>query len=193
MIVSSTSIAGAHLIDLEPAFDERGFFARTWCRRELAEQGLSVEIAQESISFNRTKGTLRGLHFQTPPHDEVKIVRCIRGAILDVIVDLRRQSTTYLRWQSFELSAENRRSLYIPKGCAHGFQTLIDETEVHYQISSFYDPMAAAGHRFDDPAFAIAWPLPVSIISERDLQWPAFSGSETDGGQLAGRRTSTVD
>src|ERR1700751_92458 len=111
MIVSSTSIAGAHIIDLERAFDDRGFFARTWCRRELAEQGLSVEIAQESISFNRKKGTLRGIHFQKPPHDEVKIVRCIRGAILDVIVDLRPQSTTSLRWQSFELSAENYRAL----------------------------------------------------------------------------------
>jgi dTDP-4-dehydrorhamnose 3,5-epimerase len=182
MIVCSTSIDGARTLDLEPAFDDRGFFARTWCRRELAEQGLSVEIAQESISFNRKKGTLRGLHFQKPPHGEVKIVRCIRGAILDVIVDLRPQSTTYLRSQSFELSAENRRALYIPKGCAHGFQTLIDETEVHYQISSFYDPMAAAGCRFDDPAFAIVWPLPVSVISERDLQWPMFSAMEADGG-----------
>jgi dTDP-4-dehydrorhamnose 3,5-epimerase len=182
MIVSSTSIDGAHTLDLEPAFDDRGFFARTWCRQELAQQGLSVEIAQESISFNRKKGTLRGLHFQRPPHEEVKIVRCIRGAILDVIVDLRPQSTTYLRSQSFELSAENLRALYVPKGCAHGFQTLIDETEVHYQISSFYDPTAAAGHRFDDPAFAIVWPLPVSVISERDLLWPMFGATETDGG-----------
>jgi dTDP-4-dehydrorhamnose 3,5-epimerase len=193
MIVSSTSIADARLIELEPAFDERGFFARTWCRRELAEQGLCVEIAQESISFNRKKGTLRGLHFQMPPHDEVKIVRCTRGAIFDVIVDLRPQSTTYLRWQSFELCAENYRALYVPKGCAHGFQTLIDETEVHYQISSFYHPKAAAGHRFDDPAFAVVWPLPVYVISDRDLRWPPFSGTKIDGGRLTSHGTSAVD
>ena len=181
MIISSTSIADARTIELEPAFDERGFFARTWCRRELAEQGLCIEIAQENISFNRTRGTLRGLHFQVPPHDEVKIIRCTRGAIFDVIVDLRPQSATYLRWQSFELSAANYRALYVPKGCAHGFQTLIDDTEVHYQISSFYNREAAAGYRFDDPAFAIVWPLPVSVISDRDLHWLPFSGNSGHG------------
>jgi dTDP-4-dehydrorhamnose 3,5-epimerase len=174
MIITSTSIADARIIEIEPFFDERGFFARTWCRRELAEQGLCVEIAQESISSNRKKGTLRGLHFQTPPHDEVKIVRCIRGAVFDVIVDLRPRSATYLRWQGFELTGENHRALYVPNGCAHGFQTLMDGTEVHYQISSFHAPEAAAGYRFDDPAFAIAWPLPVAVISERDLRWPSF-------------------
>jgi dTDP-4-dehydrorhamnose 3,5-epimerase len=177
MIISSTSIPDARTIELEPAFDERGFFARTWCRRELAEQGLCVEIAQESISFNRTRGTLRGLHLQLPPHDEVKIIRCTRGAIFDVIVDLRPQSATYLRWQSFELSAANHRALYVPKGCAHGFQVLVDETEVHYQISSFYNQKAAVGYRFDDPAFAIVWPLPVSVISDRDSYWLPFSGN----------------
>jgi dTDP-4-dehydrorhamnose 3,5-epimerase len=176
MILSSTSITDAHVIEIEPSFDERGFFARTWCRRELAEHGLCVEIAQESISSNRKKGTLRGLHFQTPPHDEVKVVRCIRGAIFDVIVDLRPRSATYLRWQGFELTAENHRALYVPNGCAHGFQTLTDGTEVHYQISSFHAPDAAAGYRFDDPAFAIVWPLPVTVISERDLRWPSFVG-----------------
>ena len=183
MIISSTSIADVRIIELEPTFDERGFFARTWCRREFAEQGLCVEIAQESVSFNRIKGSLRGLHFQAPPHDEVKVVRCIRGAIFDVVVDLRPQSTTYLGWQSFELSAENHRALYVPKGCAHGFQTLTDETEVYYQISSFYNPKAAAGYRFDDPAFAITWPLPVSVISERDLRWPLFSATKVDDPQ----------
>lgn len=176
MIISPTSIADAHIIDIEPFFDERGFFARTWCQRELAEHGLCVEISQESISSNRKKGTLRGLHFQTPPHDEVKIVRCMRGAVFDVIVDLRPRSTTYLRWQGFELTGENHRALYVPNGCAHGFQTLTDETEVHYQISSFHAPEAAAGYRFDDPAFAIAWPLPAAVISERDLRWPSFVG-----------------
>ena len=174
MIVSSTSIAEARIIEIEPVFDERGFFARTWCRRELAEHGLCVEIAQESISSNRQKGTLRGLHFQTPPHDEVKIVRCTRGMIFDVIVDLRPRSATYLRWQGFELAAGNHRALYVPKGCAHGFQTMEDETEVHYQISSFYNSEAAAGYRYDDPAFSIKWPLPVIVISERDLRWPPF-------------------
>src|SRR5579871_4857798 len=149
MIISPTSVADARIIDIEPAYDDRGFFARTWCRRELDEHGLSIEIAQESISFNRRKGTLRGIHFQKSPHKEVKVVRCTRGAIYDVIVDLRPRSTTYLHWESFELSAESHRALYVPEGCAHGFQTLIDETEVHYQISSFYEPSAAGGYRFD--------------------------------------------
>jgi dTDP-4-dehydrorhamnose 3,5-epimerase len=175
MIISSTSIADARIIELEPAYDERGFFARTWCRREMEQHGLCVEIAQESISFNGKKGTLRGLHLQVPPHDETKVVRCIRGAIHDVIVDLRPQSATYLQWEGFELAARNRRALYVPKGCAHGFQTMEDETEVQYQISSFHSPDAAAGYRFDDPAFGIRWPLPVTVISERDLLWPLFA------------------
>jgi dTDP-4-dehydrorhamnose 3,5-epimerase len=178
MIIAEARIAGAWLIDIEPARDARGFFARTWCRRELSAQGLEVGIVQESISHNLRRGTVRGLHFQRPPHEETKIVRCTRGAIFDVIVDLRPSSPTYRQWQSVELTAENRRALYIPRGCGHGFQTLLDDTEVFYQISSFFAPEAAAGYRYDDQAFAIAWPMPVTVISERDLGWPGFRGDE---------------
>jgi dTDP-4-dehydrorhamnose 3,5-epimerase len=174
MIFAATRSEGAWLIDIEPREDERGFFARTWCRQELAAQGLDTEIAQESVSYNRHRGTLRGLHFQRSPHDETKIVRCMRGAIFDVIVDLRPLSPSYRRWQGFELTAENRRALYIPKGFAHGFETLTDDAEIAYQISAFYAPEAADGHRYDDAAFAICWPLPITVISERDLGWPAF-------------------
>ncbi len=174
MIFTSTQLEGVLLIDIEPREDERGFFARTWCRKELAAQGLDTNIAQESLSYNRSRGTVRGLHFQLPPHEENKIVRCIRGAIFDVVVDLRASSCSYLQWQGFELTAENRRALCIPKGFAHGFQTLDDHCEVAYQISAFYAPEAAAGYRYDDVAFGIAWPLAVTIISERDLTWPNF-------------------
>jgi dTDP-4-dehydrorhamnose 3,5-epimerase len=177
MIFASTQLAGAFLIDIEPRKDERGFFARTWCRREFVAQGLESEIAQESLSYNRLRGTVRGLHFQHPPHEENKIVRCVRGAIFDVIVDLRQNSASYLRWQGFELTAENRRALYIPKGFAHGFQTLADHSETAYQISAFHAPQAAAGYRYDDITFRIAWPLPVTMISQRDLDWPNFQGA----------------
>jgi dTDP-4-dehydrorhamnose 3,5-epimerase len=175
MIFTATRIDGAALIDLEPRADERGFFARTWCRRELSEHGLDPDIAQESLSYNRRRGTIRGLHFQRPPHEETKIIGCSRGGIFDVIVDLRPGSPTFRQWQGFELTAENRRALCVPKGVAHGFQTLSDDAEVHYRISAFHAPEAADGYRYDDPAFAIAWPLPVSVIAERDLKWPAFS------------------
>ncbi len=174
MIFIPTSIVGAWLLDIEPLRDERGFFARVWCQRELSDRGLNPTIAQESISHNLRAGTLRGLHFQRPPHEEVKIVGCVRGALFDVIVDLRPRSPTYRTWQGFELTAENRRSLYIPTGCAHGFQTLADDTDVSYRISAFHVPEAADGYRYDDPTFGIAWPLPVSVISERDLRWRRF-------------------
>jgi dTDP-4-dehydrorhamnose 3,5-epimerase len=177
MIFHETSLAGAFLLEMERHEDERGFFARAWCRREFEARGLDPAIAQTSVSFNRLNGTLRGMHFQRPPHDEVKLVRCTRGAIWDVIIDLRPGSPTYRRWESFELSEENRRELYIPKGFAHGFQTLADATEVHYQISEFHSPGAAAGFRHDDPALAISWPLPVSIIAERDRSWPDFAAA----------------
>jgi dTDP-4-dehydrorhamnose 3,5-epimerase len=176
MIFTSTQLKGALVVDIEPREDERGFFARTWCRQELAAQGLDTEIAQENLSYNRVRGTVRGLHFQHPPHEENKIVRCTRGAIFDVIIDLRADSSSYLQWQGFELTAENRRALYIPKGFAHGFQTLVDHCEIVYQISAFHAPAAAAGYRYDDSAFRIAWPLPVTMISERDLCWANFQG-----------------
>jgi dTDP-4-dehydrorhamnose 3,5-epimerase len=174
MIITPTRLVDARVIDIEPKPDERGFFARSWCRRELAAHGIDADIAQESISYNRLSGTLRGLHFQLPPHEEAKIVRCTRGAIFDVIVDLRPRSPTYRQWEGFHLNAENRRALYVPKGFAHGFQTLADDTELFYQISSFHAPGAAAGLRYNDPAFAIVWPLPVSVISERDRSVPDF-------------------
>jgi dTDP-4-dehydrorhamnose 3,5-epimerase len=180
VIFSKARIAGAWLIDIERLGDERGFFARTWCQRELTAQGLDAEIAQESTSWNLHKGTTRGLHFQRPPHEEVKIVRCTRGAIFDVIVDIRPDSPTFRSWQGVELSADNRRAFYIPKGCAHGFQTLANETEVAYLISAFYAPEAAAGIRYNDPAFGISWPLPAAIISDNDRRWPDFSAETTD-------------
>jgi dTDP-4-dehydrorhamnose 3,5-epimerase len=176
MIFTHAQLDGVWILDLEPHPDERGFFARTWCRRELASRRLETELAQESLSYNRRRGTLRGLHFQRMPHQETKIVRCIRGAALGVVIDLRASSPTFLRWQRFELTADNRRLLYVPQGCGYGFQTLLDETEVAYQISAFHVPEAAAGYRYDDPAFGIDWPLPVSVISTRDLGWPPFSG-----------------
>jgi dTDP-4-dehydrorhamnose 3,5-epimerase len=178
MIFTPTRLAGAWLIELEPHRDERGFFARTWCRRELEAHGLDPGLAQESLSYNRRRGTLRGLHFQRPPHAETKIVSCPRGAIFDVIVDLRPDSPTFLRWQGFELDEANRRALYIPKGFAHGFETLADDTEIAYRISEFYAPEAAAGCRYDDPAFGIEWKLPVAVIAERDLAWPPFARQE---------------
>ena len=179
MIFAATQLDDAWLIEVEPREDQRGFFARTWCRQELAAQGLDTEIAQESLSYNRHRGTLRGLHFQRSPHEETKIVRCTRGGIFDVIVDLRPRSPTYLQWQGFELTAENRKALYVPKGFAHGFQTLTDEAEIAYQISAFYAPDSAGGYRYDDPEFGIAWPLPVTAISERDLEWLPFKSNAT--------------
>jgi len=177
MIFEMTQLDSAWLIDVELKEDKRGFFARTWCRQELAAHGLDTEIAQESLSFNSQRGTLRGLHFQRPPYAETKIVRCTCGAIFDVIVDLRPDSPSYARWQGFDLTAENRRAIYIPKGFAHGFQTLTANAEVAYQISTPHMPEAAAGYRYDDTAFGITWPLGVTIVSERDLGWPAFGSS----------------
>lgn len=176
MIVSATRLADARLIELEPQHDERGFFARMWCARELAAQGIDTGLVQESLSHNNRAGTLRGLHYQKPPHAETKIIRCVRGAIFDVIVDIRPDSPGFGRWEAFRLDAENRRALYVPRGFAHGFQTLVDDTEVLYQMTAFHAPAAAAGFRGDDPAFAIAWPLPVSLLSARDRAWPDFPG-----------------
>ncbi|HEU4408038.1 MAG TPA: dTDP-4-dehydrorhamnose 3,5-epimerase [Polyangiaceae bacterium] len=173
-----TAIDGVVVIELEPHADERGHFARTYCAREFAEHGLDPAVAQQNVSFNRRRGTLRGMHFQAPPHGEAKVVSCMRGAIYDVVVDVREGSPTFGRWLSFELAEGEPRSLYIAAGLAHGFQTLRDDCLVHYQMSTFYRPDGARGVRHDDPFFAIAWPLPVAVISERDLAyplWPATS------------------
>ncbi len=161
-------ITGAFIVDLDPISDTRGSFARSFCAREFAEHGLASMFPQHSRSQNKVKGTLRGMHWQTAPHEEAKLVGCVRGAIFDVCLDLRRGSSSYLQWRGVELSAENRRQLYIPQGCAHGFQTLTDDAEVNYLISAEYAPESARGARFDDPAFGIKWPLPVTAISDKD-------------------------
>jgi dTDP-4-dehydrorhamnose 3,5-epimerase len=175
VIFTETPLQGAFVVDLEPHRDERGFFARTFCRREFEKHGINPAVAQCNISFNARAGTLRGMHFQKPPAAEVKLVRCIRGAFYDVIADLRRGSPTYRAHFSVELSAENRRALVIPEGFGHGFLTLLDNTEVEYQMSEFYEPGRASGFRYDDPNFGIRWPFPVEVISEQDLNWPKFS------------------
>jgi dTDP-4-dehydrorhamnose 3,5-epimerase len=175
MRFTETKVAGAFLIAPEPIADERGFFARTWCREEFADHGLTGELAQANISFNHRKGTLRGLHYQAAPHAEAKLVRSTRGAIWDLALDLRRDSPTYLAWSGAELSDANRAMLYVPEGCAHGFLTLTDDAEVAYQMSAPYAPEAARGVRFDDPAFGIEWPGEVVVINERDRTYPDFA------------------
>jgi dTDP-4-dehydrorhamnose 3,5-epimerase len=172
MIFTETQLAGAYLVDPERIEDGRGFFARTWCRDEFKRHRLNPGLVQCSVSYNRLRGTLRGMHFQAKPHEEAKLVRCTRGAIYDVIVDLRNDSPTYRHWIAVELTAENRRMLYVPEGFAHGFQTLADETEVFYQISKSYYPQAARGLRYDDPAVGITWPLAVAVISQKDQGYP---------------------
>ena len=170
------ALSGAFVLDPERLEDERGFFARTWCREELAARGLVADLVQCSLSFNRRKGTLRGMHYQAAPHEETKIVRCTMGAIYDVIVDLRPDSPTHRRWAAVELSAENHRQLYIPAGFAHGFQTLVDNAEVFYQISESYHPESACGFRWNDPTVGIRWPLEPSVISDRDASLSEFGG-----------------
>ncbi|HSN87864.1 MAG TPA: dTDP-4-dehydrorhamnose 3,5-epimerase [Thermoanaerobaculia bacterium] len=177
MIFRETPLPGAWVLTSERFEDERGFFARTYCRRDFEARGLDPDIAQCSVSYNHRRGTLRGLHFQTAPHEEVKLVRVTRGAVWDVIVDLRPDSSTFRQCFGVVLSADEGNQLYIPKGMAHGFQTLEDATEVFYQISAFYAPEAARGYRWDDPAFAIPWPEPVTVMSEKDRNLPLF-GSE---------------
>jgi len=174
MIFTEMALKGAYLVEPEELKDERGFFARTWCRRDFESHGLNPQVAQCSISFNTKKGTLRGLHFQTQPYEEAKLVRCTRGAIYDVIVDVRPHSPTLTQHVGVILSSENRKMLYIPEGCAHGFLTLDDNTEVAYQISEFYAPDHARGYRWNDPAFNIAWPIEVRVISDRDRNYPDF-------------------
>ena len=175
MRFESTRLEGAWLVQLEPMHDSRGFFARTFCVDEFQSHGLETRFPQHSISSSSRKGTIRGMHFQREPHSETKLVRCLNGSIWDVIVDLRRESPTFGKWSGFELSAENGAQLYIPKGFAHGFQTLSDDALVNYLISERYEPAAASGVRYDDPAFGIEWPLPVTAISEKDLRWPHFA------------------
>jgi dTDP-4-dehydrorhamnose 3,5-epimerase len=174
MLFTETTLPGAYVIDIARIDDERGFFARTWAPEEFQKRGLDPTLAQCNASWNRRKGTLRGMHFQKEPFSEVKIVRCTCGAMLDVIVDLRTSSPTYCRWTAVELTASNHRSLYIPKGLAHGFITLTDEVEVYYHVSAPFSPAHASGVRWNDPAFNITWPFQPTVISEKDRAWPDF-------------------
>jgi dTDP-4-dehydrorhamnose 3,5-epimerase len=174
MIFGQTSVEGVWLVESERLEDERGFFARTWDRDEFATQRLNPQLAQCSISFNPRRGTLRGMHYQAAPHREAKLVRCTSGAMFDVALDLRPESATFRAWFGATLSAENRLALYIPEGCAHGFLTLDDSTEIHYQISASYAPEAVRGVRWNDAAFGITWPGGVHVISERDRTYPDY-------------------
>ncbi len=174
MIFKETKLKGAYIIEIEPIEDERGFFARSFCEEEFKKHGLNPHIAQCNISYNEKKGTLRGMHYQVAPYEEAKLVRCTMGAIYDVIIDLRPDSSTFKQWIAVELTQENRRLLYVPEGFAHGFQTLEDRTEVLYQISEFHHPEWARGVRWNDPTFGIFWPVNVEIISVGDQQYPDF-------------------
>jgi dTDP-4-dehydrorhamnose 3,5-epimerase len=174
MIFKETRLPGVFEICLEPKSDERGFFARSWCQQEFESHGLNPKLAQCNISFNLRKGTLRGMHYQAAPHAETKVVRCTQGAVYDVIVDLRPLSPTFIRWIALVLTAEKRNMVYIPEGCAHGFLTLEDKTEVFYQMSEFYDAESGRGVRWDDPTFQISWPAEVEVIADRDRTYPNF-------------------
>ena len=174
MKFSETPLKGAWTIDLEPRGDERGFFARAFCQNEFAEHGLKRDIVQANLSYNPKRATLRGMHYQIPPHAEVKIVRCTRGAIYDVIIDLRAGSPTQFEWFGVELSADNRTALYVPEGFAHGYQSLTEESEVFYLVTEFYAPGSERGIRWDDPRFGIRWPLPDPVLSPKDAAHPDY-------------------
>jgi dTDP-4-dehydrorhamnose 3,5-epimerase len=175
VVFYETNIEGAFVIEPERVEDERGFFARTWCRREFETRGLNPCLMQCNISFNKKKGTLRGMHYQQEPYEEVKLVRCTMGGIYDVIIDLRSGSPTFKKWTAVEMTAENRRMIYIPVGLAHGFQSLTDNSEVLYQMSEFYHPESAHGLRWNDPTFGIEWPLPIKTISTKDMSYPNWN------------------
>jgi dTDP-4-dehydrorhamnose 3,5-epimerase len=177
MRIDASPIVGVCTVEIDPIRDERGFFARTWDSTMFARHGLNGRLAQTSVSYNPRRGTLRGMHYQVAPHEEAKLVRCTAGAVYDVAVDLRPGSPTLTRWWGIELTADNRRALYVPEGCAHGFLTLTDQVEVLYQISEYWAPDAGRGVRWDDPAFGIEWPGDVLVISERDRTYPDFGAS----------------
>jgi dTDP-4-dehydrorhamnose 3,5-epimerase len=172
MRFTATDLVGARLIDPSPHEDDRGRFMRAWCARQFAEQGLDFVPVQANMGFSVRKGTVRGMHFQEAPAVEAKLVRCTKGAIFDVVLDLRPESPSYGKWYGAELSAVNGRMLYVPEQCAHGYQTLEDDTEIYYLTSAFYTPSAVQGRRFNDPAYNIQWPLEATVVSEQDLTWP---------------------
>ncbi len=177
MIFTETELAGAFVVDLERREDDRGFFARAWCAQEFTDHGLNPRLVQANLSFNDRTGTLRGMHFQREPAAEAKLIRCTRGSIFDAIVDLRPESPTFKDWVGVDLTAENRKALYVPEGFAHGYQTLEPDTETFYLVSEYYTPEAEGGVRWDDPAFGIAWPDPANaLLSEKDANWPDFTG-----------------
>ena len=176
MIFKESKLKGAFTIELQNVEDHRGFFARMWCRNELKAHGLNANFVQINLSFNKCKGTIRGLHYQSPPNEEAKLFRCTSGAIYNVIIDLRPESTTYMQWAGFKLSAENHKMLYVPENFANGYQALSDNTEVFYLVSQFYSPNSEKGIRYNDPAFNIAWPEKDDlVISEKDSSWPDYS------------------
>ena len=180
MIFTETALKGAYTIDLERREDSRGYFARAFCQNEFAEHGLNTTIAQSNVAFNLKRGTLRGMHFQFPPAAETKFVRCTRGAILDIIVDLRPESSTFLEHVAVELSADNGRALYVPERFAHGYQVLEDSTETSYQVGEFYAPETEGGLMFDDPRLALDWPLPVTEMSDKDTHWKLLDEIEPE-------------
>ena len=175
MIFRETKLRGSFIIELERLEDQRGFFARGWCKKEFESHGLESSLVQANISMNKERGTLRGMHYQTSPYIETKLVRCTRGSVYDVIVDLRQDSSTYKQWLGVKLTSDNYRMLYVPKGFAHGYQTLEDNTELFYHVSEFYTPTAERGLLYNDPAFAISWPLEVQVISDKDKSWPDYT------------------
>lgn len=174
MLFTPTPIPSAYIVDVEKRADDRGFFARGWCAREFGEHGLVTNFVQGNIGSSAKRGTLRGMHYQVVPHEEAKLIRCTRGAVWDVVLDVRRESPTFGQSFGAELTADNHRMLYVPPGCAHGYQALTDDAEVFYLVSAFYAPEAERGIRYDDPAFNIEWPLDVTVISEKDGSWPLF-------------------
>jgi len=174
MIFNQTELKDAWTIDLDKHEDDRGFFARAFCKNEFRDHGLNTEVAQANLSYNKYKHTLRGMHFQTEPHGEAKLVRCVRGAIYDVIIDVRKESPTFKKWIGVELSDRNRRMLYVPEGFAHGFITLEDNTEVFYQVTEFYTPGAEKGIRWNDPEFNIQWPAVPEVMSDKDKNWKDY-------------------
>jgi dTDP-4-dehydrorhamnose 3,5-epimerase len=180
MIFTETQLRGAYVIELERREDERGYFARAFCQHEFEEHGLKSVIAQTNVAFNAKKGTLRGMHFQFPPAAETKLVRCTRGAILDIIVDLRPESSTYLEHVAVTLDADSGRALYVPERFAHGYQVLVDDTETSYQVGEFYTPDTEGGLRYDDPRLGLEWPLPVSVMSAKDRVWPLLEDNEPE-------------
>ncbi len=174
MIFTETKLKGAFVVEPERREDDRGFFARVWCAKEFEDHGLTAHAVQSNMSYNRTRGTLRGMHYQEHPHEEAKLVRCTRGAIFDAILDLRPDSPTYTQWFGVELTEDNRKMLFVPEGFGHGFLTLADETEIFYHVTEFYHPGAESGVRWNDPVFQVKWPDEIRVISPKDASWPDY-------------------